>query len=60
MAVSSLYTSALQVVVNDVVLHEREFPYLPGNVRAQLGKVMARRGLLCARNMPLVRNMTSC
>ncbi|CAI8025170.1 Protein AMN1 homolog [Geodia barretti] len=28
--------------------------YLPGNVRTQLGKVMARRGLLCARNMPLV------
>ncbi|CAI8024810.1 hypothetical protein GBAR_LOCUS14377 [Geodia barretti] len=42
------------VVVNDVTLHEREFPYLPGTVRTQLGKVMVRRGLLCARNMPLV------
>ena len=54
MSVATLFTSALGVVVNDVILYEGEFPYLPGNVRTQLGRVMARRGLLTARNMPLV------
>ncbi|CAI8025169.1 hypothetical protein GBAR_LOCUS14564 [Geodia barretti] len=29
MSVSSLFTSALHVVVNDVTLHEREFPLSP-------------------------------
>ena len=42
--------------MNDVTLYEREFPYLPGNVRTQLATVMARRGILNARNMPMVLN----
>ena len=54
MSVSSLFVSALQVVVNDVILYEGEFPYLPSNVRTQIAKVMARRGILNSRNMPLV------
>ena len=54
MSVSSLFSSALTVVVNDAIFYQGEFPYLPGNVRTQVGKVMARRGLLCSRNMPLV------
>lgn len=54
MSVSSLFASALQVVMNDVILYEREFPYLPSNVRTQIAKVMSRRGILNSRNMPLV------
>ena len=54
MSVSSLFTCALQVVMSDVILYERDFPYLPGNVRTQLAKVMSRRGILNSRNMPLV------
>ena len=54
MSVSSLFACALQVVVNDVIRYERDFPYLPSNVRTQIAKVMSRRGILNSRNMPLV------
>lgn len=58
MSVSSLFASALQVVVSNVILYEGEFPYLPSNVRTKIAKVMSRRGILNSRNMPLVHSIT--
>ena len=59
MAVSSLFDSALQVVLREVTHYERGFPYLPGNVRTRLARVMAKRGLLHRGNMPLVGRTSS-
>ena len=59
MAVSSLFDSALQVVLSEVTHYERGFPYLPGNVRTRLARVMAKHGLLHRGNMPLVGRTSS-
>ena len=59
MAVSSLFDSTLQVVLREVTHYERGFPYLPGNVRTRLARVMAKRGLLHRGNMPLVDRTSS-
>ena len=55
MAVSSLFDSALQAVLRELPRHEQELPYLPGPVKGKIAGVMARRGLLCDRNLALVR-----
>ena len=56
---SSLFDSALQAVLRELPRHERELPYLPGPVRGKIARVMARRGLLCDRNLALVRHECS-
>ena len=54
MAVSSLFDSALQAVMRELPHYESELSYLPGAVKAKLARVMARRGVLCDRNIALV------
>ena len=54
MAVSSLFDSALQAVMRELPSYEPELSYLPGAVKARLARVMARRGLLCDRNIMTV------
>ena len=54
MAVSSLFDSALQAVMRDLPSYEPQLSYLPGAVKARLARVMARRGLLCDRNIMTV------
>ena len=54
MAVSSLFDSALQAVMRELPHHESGIPYLPGPVKGKIARVMARRGLLCDRNIMAV------
>ena len=54
MAVSSLFDSALQAVMRELPSYEPQLSYLPGAVKAKLARVMARRGLLCDRNIMTV------
>ena len=59
MAVSSLFDSALQAVMRELPSYEPQFSYLPGAVKARLARVMARRGLLCDRNIMAVSQRES-
>ena len=59
MAVSSLFDSDLQAVMRELLHYKSELPYLPGAVKVKLARVMARRGVLCDRNIALV-NSNEC
>ena len=60
MVVVRLFDCALRVVLKEVGQYERDFPYLPGDLRVQLAHVLARRGLLHSRNMTLVGACPDC
>ena len=59
MEVSSLFDSALQAVMRELPSYEPQLSYLPGAVKARLARVMARRGLLCDRNIMTVSQRES-
>ena len=56
-AISSLFECALQAVLKDLPIHEKELHYLPAGVKTSLARVMAKRGLLTDRNIRLVSHL---
>ena len=54
MLVSTLFDTALHVVMNEFLLFEQELRFLPSNVKTRVAQRMGKRGFLCERNASLV------